>query len=101
MAFITHVSSLLPGTTCLMKTEESHCPPRARTSSSVAARHTLKIPSPPAETKVLPSGEKAIDQTLRLRKVASSWPVATSHNRTVESCPAVASLLPSGEKAGA
>src|SRR5215207_9721750 len=63
---------------------------RACTSCSVAARHTFKSPLKALpETRVLPSGEKARDQTgaASRRKTASSWPVATSHNLTPKSSP--------------
>src|SRR5262249_28597768 len=76
---------------------------RACTSCSVAARQTFNSPVQPLpETKVLPSGEKVMDQALvRLPrcKATNSCPVATSHNLIVESSPLLAIRLPSGENA--
>ena len=67
------------------------------TSQSFNSPGALEV-VPPAETKVLPSGLNATDQTASVpRRLARCFPVATSHNLTDLSFPpAEARILPSG-----
>src|SRR5450759_1105043 len=68
--------------------------------SPVAASHSFTESSPTleADTKVLPSGEKARLSRLLAFMLSSSSPLAESHNLIASAVP-VDRVLPSGEKA--
>ena len=87
------------------------CPLKVRTSTPVAASHSLAVPSSPPVSTYFPSGEKATlclerfistaDRTAVVcpLKVRTSTPVAASHSFAVLSWLPVSTYFPSGEKA--